>query len=519
MAGEVKMPTPQIVNGWCNWFYTLDDFSEDEILQNAKLAATRLKPYGLEYIQIDEGYQILHGNWNGNTKFPHGLHWLCDSIKKMGLKPGIWIAPYVVSEGTEVFRQHPDWFVKGADGKPLRIGPWPSDTTDWYSNESPHRYCLDVTHPEAERWQRNLFDTLVNQWGFEMIKTDFVAWTVFSAPQFYNPGISPAQAYIKTIRMIREVAGEKCHILDCGPGNITAGYINSMRVEYDQNYGYAPSAWQQYFVGNSCSAGAAAKRYFFHNKVWINDIDHVCIDLLSYQNAQAAATLIGLSGGNTMSGDRLLNLDETKLEILEKIFPATIEQARPVDLLDQDPQMIFDCNISRPFDSWEVLAFFNPDRDHHLTKTLAIDRLGLDPGKKHLCFDFWEQRFAGEISQQIEVTINPGSVKLLSVHEAKNRPQVIATNRHVKMGAVEIENETFDRQTETLTVTSTGPANSKHSVYVYIPEGYDWSPQGGKIYAFNKNITMRKTEDHILRIDLEFDTTGKILWSTRFDRY
>jgi len=518
MLEQIKPPSPSIVNGWCNWFYTLDDFGEDEILQNANFAAIMLKPYGLEYIQIDEGFQTLHGEWQGNIRFPHGLKWLCDSIKKLGLKPGIWIAPYVVSEETAIFKQHPDWFVKGTDGKPLRIGPWPSDTTEWYRNESPKRYCLDITHPDAEQWQHDLFDTIVNRWGFEMIKIDFVAWTVFSAPQFYKPDVSPAQAYIKTMSMLREIAGEKCHILDCGPGHISAGYINSMRVEYDQNYGYAPEAWGQYFKGSSCSAGAAGKRYFYHNKSWINDIDHVCIDLLTYDNARAVATLIGLSGGNTMSGDRLVNLDAVKLDILQKIFPATIEQGWPVDLSDRDPQMIFDCKISRPFARWDLLAFFNPDPYNSITRQVDLDQIGLDPGRKYLCFDFWNQRFAGEISRQFETTVNPGSVSLFSLREARGYPQVIGTNRHVKMGAVEIENESFDQHTLTLSVTSTGPENSKHSVYVYIPKGYNWSPHGGKIYSFSKNVSMRKTENNLLRIDLLFDKACKIIWTARFDK-
>jgi hypothetical protein len=90
--------TNSIVNGWCNWFYTLDHYSEDEIIRNAAFAAQHLKPYGLEYIQIDEGYQKWHGNWEGNARFPHGMKWLATKIKSYGLKPGIWISPFVVSD-------------------------------------------------------------------------------------------------------------------------------------------------------------------------------------------------------------------------------------------------------------------------------------------------------------------------------------------------------------------------------------------------------------------------------------
>jgi hypothetical protein len=52
-----------IVNGWCSWFYTLSKVSEDEVITNTEFAAKHLKQFGLEYIQIDEGYQKWHGDW------------------------------------------------------------------------------------------------------------------------------------------------------------------------------------------------------------------------------------------------------------------------------------------------------------------------------------------------------------------------------------------------------------------------------------------------------------------------
>jgi alpha-galactosidase len=37
--------------------------------------------------------------------------------------------------------------------------------------------CLDITHPEAAKWLHDLIDTIANDWGYEMIKIDFVAWS------------------------------------------------------------------------------------------------------------------------------------------------------------------------------------------------------------------------------------------------------------------------------------------------------------------------------------------------------
>jgi hypothetical protein len=508
--------TNSIVNGWCNWFYTFDKFNEDEIIHNAEFAARCLKPYGLEYIQIDEGYQTWHGEWQGNERFPHGLKWLATKIKSYGLKPGIWISPFVVSDTTAIFKQHPDWFLKNADGSLKRVGPWPDENTDWFKYESPKRYGLDITHPGAEKWFTDLIDTIVNNWGFEMIKIDFVAWSVLSAHHFYNPSYTPAQVYRKAFEIIRNTAGDQCHLLDCGPGNVTAGLINSMRIEYDQNYGYGKDAWKQYFIGPSCSAGAAGKRYFYHNTVWVNDADHVCIDMLSLQQAQAAASLIALTGGNTMSGDRLQTLDVSKLEILKKIFPSTGVNAKPVDLWDSDPQTVFAAAVKRDFEEWTVAGFFNPDLQESVVKTFPLQRLWLDPDKTYLCYDFWKEQFLGEVSDEVNVRVDPGSVTLLSFHEKKDVPQVISTTRHIMQGAVEIENIVFDTSSCTLSGVSVAPAGSSHNVIVYIPEAYQWSPKQTIMYDDFENYTIKKVDNNILRIYLQFENTTEIKWEVVF---
>ena len=310
--------TRSIVNGWCSWFYTLAEVSEDEVLRNTAFAARHLRPFGLEYIQIDEGYQRAHGDWEGNERFPHGMQWLAERIKEYGFKAGLWISPYVISERTDVFRRHPDWLVQRRDGSLQRIGNWENENSPEALSEVTKRYCLDITHPQAADWLRDLFETIARRWGFEMIKIDFMAWSILAAERFRDPTLSSAEVYRKGLEIMRAAAGEGCHILECGPGNTTVGLIDSMRIEADINYGYAGAAWKQYFQDPACSAAAAAKRYYFHRRTWVNDVDHVCIDLLTVQQAEAAATSIALSGGNMISGDRLVDLDPVKLEILKR---------------------------------------------------------------------------------------------------------------------------------------------------------------------------------------------------------
>lgn len=508
--------TRSIVNGWCSWFYTLGEVTEDEVLRNTELAARHLRPFGLAHIQIDEGYQRAHGDWEGNERFPHGMRWLAGRIAQHGFVPGLWVSPYVISEAAEVFQRHPDWMVHRRDGSLQRIGNWPSESSPEALAETAKRYCLDVTHPDAARWLHDLFRTIAHGWGYRMIKIDFMTWSILAAERYRDPTVSSAAAYRRGLEVMRTGVGADCHILECGPGNATVGLIDSMRIEADVYYGFADVAWRQYFQGSACSLAAAAKRYYFHRRTWINDADHVCIDALAIPQAQAAATAIALSGGNTFSGDRLVDLGATKLEIVKKILPSSGEAAVPVDLFDADVPTTFVLPIERPFAVWWVVAFFNPELDGAaVERRFDLRRLGLDPDETYLAFDFWNERFVGEVTREIAVGVAPGSVTLLSLHVASGEPQVLSTNRHVAQGAIELEHVRWNALERTLEGVSVGPAHSSHDVFVHVPGERPWTWGGVTLFHDYPGYDLRLVESNIVRVHLRFGNDGRVPWRIR----
>jgi alpha-galactosidase len=507
-----------IINGWCSWFYTLAQVTEDEVVLNAAFAAKHLKQFGLEYIQVDEGYQRWHGDWEGNERFPHGMKWLADKLKSYGFKPGIWISPYVISEPTELFQKHPDWLVKRPDGTLQRVGNW-AENSEPPTDENPKRYCLDITHPEAAKWLYNLIDTITNDWGYEMIKIDFVAWSVLAAQHYYDPTLSSAQVYRKGLEIMRTAAGNKCHILECGPAAITAGLIDSMRIELDVNYGFSEAAWNTYFIDPACSASAAGKRYYFHKRTWINDADHICMSLLNNQQSEAVATIIAMSGGNMMSGDRLTQLDPYKLEILKKITPSFGEAARPVDLFDSDKQSVFALRIKKPFAKWTIAGFFNSSLTETVEKKFSLQRLWLEPGKIYLVFDFWKQQFIGEISGELKVTVQRGSVTLLALHEKSGKPQLISTDRHVLQGAVEIEHLNLNEDAKILSGLSTGPFNTSHNVFVYIPGEHPWTWGGYVLFRDYDSYSLKLVHNNIIQVHVRFEKSEQVNWEIKYDEF
>ncbi|MBN1902194.1 alpha-galactosidase [Candidatus Sumerlaeota bacterium] len=510
---EVRLnPT---IHGWCSWFSFFGGITEEEVLKNAEFAARHLKPYGFEYIQIDDGFYTAFGNWEGNDRFPHGMKWLADKIREQGMKPGIWFAPYVIHSGTALSNEHPDWLIHNPDGKLKQVHPYLPEGSPEVEREIPKRHVLDITHPDAAKWLSDLFHAAAHEWGYEFIKVDFVDWSALAADRYHDPTVTRAAFYRKGAEIMRQAAGSKTHILDCGPGNVSVGLIDSMRIELDQ----PPCAWNQYYENPPSTGPAMAKRYYCHGNLWINDADHLVMMYLTTAQAQAAASLIGLSGGTVISGDRLTDLDQTQLEILRKILPSYGRAAKPIDLFERDRPEIFALTVSKPFGQWIVAGLFNSDAQNSVTKKISLERLGLDSSKTYLAFDFWKQKFFGEIKGTLETRLEPSSVCLLAIHEKKGEPQALSTDRHILQGALELENVEWNPQTRILKGVSLGPVGSEHRVYVYAPDSREPWDVGWYNFRDYPGYTVKRIESNIIRVHVRFEKEPRVSWQINYAEF
>src|SRR5205085_11592148 len=131
------------------------------------------------------------------------------------------------------------------------------------------------------------------------------------ADQVHDRAVTKAQAYRLGDQVMRDAMGPDAHFLDCGPGNEAVGLIDSMRIGLDRpddlpNF----KLFEQYAGHENSTIPAVAKRYYFGGRTWINDPDHLRLAKQTLPQARAAATIIALSGGTTISGDKLYELDQ-----------------------------------------------------------------------------------------------------------------------------------------------------------------------------------------------------------------
>ena len=505
-----------IINGWCSWYYSHEYINEDEMLRNADFAARALRQYGLEYIQIDAGWFRTYGDWEGNENFPHGMKWLADRIHDRGLRAGLWLAPYCIAEGTEAFERHSDWLITDSQGKPRQCGGGlnaPQAGPYGIPSLMKKVFGLDVTHPGAATLLHDVFKKVADNWGYDFLKIDFVEWTILSADRFHDPTFSKAAAYRKGMEVMRDAVGPKRHLLDCGPMNTTVGLLDSARIELDLPH----LTWEQY-TGNFNSNGPAmAKRYYFNGKTWINDADHLGLALLTLPQARVAASIIALSGGTMISGDRLVDLDPDRLEILQKVFPSYGMAARPIDLFEADRPEVFELPIRTESAEWTIVALFNYV-DATVEKTVSLKGLRLPPTKSYVAFEFWSQRLAGEFDQELKVRVEPESVVLLSVHPQLGVPRVVSTDRHFTQGAIELRGETWNPATGVLNATSLGPPGTAQNVSIFVPQEFRWDVDQADYFHEEGQYSLKQAGKNILRVHARLGSSSATSWQVRFAR-
>ncbi|WP_428773104.1 glycoside hydrolase family 36 protein [Vibrio sp.] len=283
--------------GWCSWYAYYAEATEQDIYTN--LACMEGELSSLEWVLIDDGYQAYMGDWlTPSDKFSSGVKSLVADIKAKGKKAAIWLAPFIAQPESELFRQHPDWFVRHADGRHLKAedvtyAGW--RCTPWY--------ILDTSHPGAQHYLTQVFKTMREEWGVEMFKLDANYWGTLKGAR-HTSGMTGVEAYRLGMEAIAEGAGE-ANLIGCNaPMWPSLGLVDAMRVSDDVERDprrFAQIARETFF------------RSWQHRRLWQIDPDCATFVSLPNQGAERSAyefhrDVLLASGGLLLSGDPLPDL-------------------------------------------------------------------------------------------------------------------------------------------------------------------------------------------------------------------
>jgi hypothetical protein len=317
---QARPPHPPSYH-WCSWYHRTCHFTHADLRDLLRGLATQSPRLPLQTIQIDDGYCDSPGDWlmpNGN--FPKGLQAAFADIAAAGMRPGVWIAPFMVGCRSALFRDHPDWIVRGLDGSP--VAEW----TNYHggavaSHNDEETYALDPSHPEVRAWLREVFRSL-RRMGARFIKTDFMDWGLKDSTTIRRatPGRTGVEWFREVLAIIREEIGEDCFWLACiSPFAPFIGFADGMRVAND-----TISEWADGAHGNMLEE--THHDQWFNGVWWENDPDVVYLrsrfSKLTRTEALGLACWHGILGMSVNTSDPLPAMEAERLQWFRFLRPA-----------------------------------------------------------------------------------------------------------------------------------------------------------------------------------------------------
>ncbi len=499
-----KRPSRKIITGWCSWEAYRRDISQAKLDEITTFFSETLKPYGMEYILVDDGYQQmpLPANPQGSmkdgwmtcepTKFPNGHAGIVSNIKKHGFKAAIWTNANITNAQYPTY--HPD-AVMHSGTQPMK-GEW----IDYLYSCTPQ--CLrEEVVPIFEAYQ---------QQGYDYIKIDAIRHLLFDGlHEAVRQGLLSNEEAQHRFRCYMEACrkgmGDNVYFsASWGEMHEVVSIADSCRISMDANPTW-PGVRMQLFE--------MARWQHANNILFTNDPDHVCVRTQP-QWARSILSLISLNGQVCLLSDVPDAYTPEKLEIIRKTIPpiasvtgetgplsldypaytwtklhgfAVQSHETPVTMegVDLDDALDMAGNYPgmesrHPFSSlwnffishgglkWNVMA--RVATVPLAASTLTLEELNLNAAAQYLAFDFWKQEFLGVVSGTFDVpALELGDCQIVSLRERTGRVQFVASSRHVSMDAVSIRGIT--EEDDSLSMTIAGVVGTTEQYSFYVPDG------------------------------------------------
>ena len=246
-------------NGYTTWYNYYGSINGEVV--NRDLESLSNVDAAIDCFQIDDGHQTAVGDWliTDTKKFPNGMKAVADKIHAKGMTAGLWLAPFAAVKSSQLFKKHPDWFIKDANGKPYNTGH------NWGGF-----YSLDIYNKDAAEYIRHVFDVVLNQWGYDLVKLDFL----YGACVLPMHNKSRGEIMCDAMEFLRDCCGDKL-ILGCGVPLMPAfGKVDYCRIGSDiaLNWHHRKHSTRE-DVSTPHAVSNTIFRRHLNGRAWMNDPD------------------------------------------------------------------------------------------------------------------------------------------------------------------------------------------------------------------------------------------------------
>lgn len=464
-AGLLPGIKPPRVTGWTSWYNYYTEINEDIILENLDNLSGCGLPF--DFFQIDDGWQEAIGDWlQVNGKFPAGLDSLARAAEEKGLRPGLWLAPFICEPRSRLWRENYDWVLKDKRGRPVKAG-WNPGWRGWF-------YALDFYAPGFQDYLGQVFHTILNRWGFAMVKLDFL----YAAALLPNRGKNRGQVMGEAMDFIRRQCGEKT-ILGCGvPLGPAVGRVDHCRVGGD----VAPY-WEDNLlalvnyrerVSTANSLACTLHRHMLNGRFFGNDPDVFLLrdgrsgatrNKLTPDQRHTLLLLKNLLGRMILFSDNVGEYTPQQKEQLAAIFPWP-ETSITGFANDKD---VYTITVAAKDCRWLILANLT-DRKRPVS---------LPAGS-------WFNPETGLASPGTELLLKPHQTRCFAaVEENCSQPQVLGSSGHLLPGA---QVESLTPQGENWLLKLKPHASPYTRVWIGLPRGLKELTVNGHSYPMQNNL-------------------------------
>lgn len=256
---------------WSSWYSLYENISRSTLDQ----IIVELPGLGFDTFQIDDGWERAVGDWQANDKFPEGMADAARAAKALGLRPGLWLAPFIVLPASEAFEKHRGMLLRDRAGELVPAG------ANWGSTY----FTYDYTRGDAHDLLAELIETAVSTWGFTYLKLDFLQAAAVAGA--HSRDMDREAVYRGAIATIREAAGESTYLLGSGALMMPSlGILNAVRTGPD----VAPM-WTNYATDDPSDALAYNALRNGVERLWMRHLIGIDPDVVFARGARNLLTV------------------------------------------------------------------------------------------------------------------------------------------------------------------------------------------------------------------------------------
>ncbi len=431
--------------GWNDWQYYRNEKTAKEVLESAEvIAELKCRGYPLEFVQVDGGFCVHLSEWSRvKPGFEPGMKELSEAVRGMGLRFGLWFAPYIQNVETEVVRSHPEWLLRDSSGQPVFLG-----------SSNVGKSCLiDYTVPGTEEWLREQLRLFVRTWRVEWLKLDGPNYALYRKGRLRDRSRTVSEMLNWTFDIIREEAGPDVLVEGEGMMGLALGRVDLHRVQtdnhtnwYDRNDRREPYAPRVY--GKELLMG------FLHRRWWCNHRENVilrnwpsefCIDSVRNSHAvephfsepefrtQLTAAVMGAGALLLTDPMRELVRDRERFDWISRLLPPS---DRAAEIVDCFPKARYPSIFRiREDENLLFISFTNwGDR-------MADFECALPDASEYYAFSVFERKVLGVFRNRLTVSgLSAHDSRIIVLRKKESVPLLIATDLRLLSGTAEVKN-------------------------------------------------------------------------------